>query len=234
MEARFEKSPFYDPAVTNLLRELSRLDFFSYGLLIGSWPMVVFTQMFTLSYGLTTNDIDFAVIGAMRIPQAPLETIPQLMERLGFSPLNDYSGIETYLQGVFEVEFMTHRRGAGSKGNPAAVVIQPWKVSAQPLPFIDMLFIRPVSVSIEDFHIRIPSPEALMLHKLIIAQRRTGQDKDEKRAKDLQQCLSLVEIARTEEVQQILAEYPMSQQVRRSVSKSCSEVNISVPGGLPW
>lgn len=184
MDIRFEISPYEEP-VTQLLRELSGLKFFGHGLLIGSWPMVVYTKHFKLMYGFATGDIDFAVRGVMRMPSAPRETIPELMERLGYSSLQDYSGIETYLREGFEVEFITHRRGGRG---PEAVVLQPWKISAQPLPFIDLLFIRPVTVTIEDFVICIPSPEALMLHKLIIAQRRTGRDKEFKKEKDLQQA----------------------------------------------
>lgn len=56
MEIVFERSPFFEP-VTELLRELERLGFFKHGLLIGSWPMLVYTDYFKLSYGLTTNDM---------------------------------------------------------------------------------------------------------------------------------------------------------------------------------
>jgi hypothetical protein len=231
MNIIFDKSPFFSP-VTKLLRELAVVDFFSHGLLIGSWPMIIYADHFTLPYALMTNDIDFAVSGAIKVPDTPRETIPKLMERLGYSALNDYSGIETFLQGEFEVEFLTHRKGGRS--DQASVVVQPWQVSAQPLPFIDMLFIRPVTVAIEDFKISIPSPEALMLHKLIIAQRRTGPSKDEKKEKDLQQCSALVNTAQTDEVQQILADYRMSKDVQRSLETSCAEAAIKIPGGLPW
>lgn len=159
MKIVFEHSPFFQP-VTNLLREMERMGFFSHGLLIGSWPMVIYSEHFTLAYGFTTNDIDFAIDSAVKIPATGGETIPELMDRLGYTPVHDYSGIETFIQGTFEIEFITHRRGGKA---PPSVVIPPWKVSAQPLPFIDLLFIRPATVVIEDFSIRIPSPEALML-----------------------------------------------------------------------
>ena len=63
MKIVFEKSPFLQP-VTDLLREMDKAGFFSHGLLIGSWPMLVYSEYFTLSYGLATNDIDFAVDNA--------------------------------------------------------------------------------------------------------------------------------------------------------------------------
>ncbi len=222
MNITFKKSPFLQP-VTDLLREMDKAGFFSHGLLIGSWPMLVYSEYFTLPYGLATNDIDFAVDNAVKIPSTGGETIPQILERLGYTSVLDYSGIETFLQGTFEVEFITHRRGGAA---PSAVVIPPWKVSAQPLPFIDLLFIRPITVNIEDFTVRIPSPEALMLHKLIIAQRRTGRDREFKKEKDLQQCSVLAEAVRSEEILQITSEYRLSKDARTLMSESCAAIGI--------
>jgi hypothetical protein len=203
LEIVFVHSPFVQP-VTDLLRELDGIGFFDHGLLIGSWPMTVYTRHFTLPYGLTTDDIDFAVANVVKVPPRPSETIPQVLVRLGYTPIQDYSlGIETYLHGTFEVEFVTHRRGGEG---PPSIVIPPWQVSAQALPFIDILFIRPAMVVIEEFTIRIPSPEALVLHKLIIAQRRTGLDREAKKEKDLQQCSVLVEVVRAEEMNRIVQE----------------------------
>jgi len=187
--------------------------------------MLIYTLHFTLPYGLTTNDIDFAVDNAVRVPATGGETIPQVLERLGYTAVHDYSGIETFLQGTFEVEFITHRRGGAA---PPAVVTPPWKVSAQPLPFIDLLFIRPTTVLIEDFIVRIPSPEALLLHKLIIAQRRTGRDKEFKKEKDLQQCSVLTEVVRHEEIQQLIREYRLSKDARKSVLESCVAIGFSL------
>lgn len=222
MNITFEKSPFLQP-VTDLLREMDKAGFFSHGLLIGSWPMLIYSEYFTLPYGLATNDIDFAVDNAVKIPSTGGETIPQILGRLGYTSVLDYSGIETFLQGTFEVEFITHRRGGAA---PPAVVISPWKVSAQPLPFIDLLFIRPITVDIEDFTVRIPSPEALMLHKLIIAQRRTGQDREFKKEKDLQQCSVLAEAVRSEEILQITSEYRLSKDARKLMLESCAAIGI--------
>jgi hypothetical protein len=179
---------------------------------------------FTLPYGLVTNDVDFAVDNAMKVSTTGGESIPEILERLGYTPVHDYSGIETFIQGTFEVEFITHRRGGEG---PPSIIIPPWKVSAQPLPFIDLLFIRPITVGIEEFNIRIPSPEALMLHKLIIAQRRTGRDREAKKEKDLQQCSVLAEIVRKDEVLQIVNEYRLSKDSRKALLASCEAIVLS-------
>jgi len=225
MKIVFPQTPFVQP-VTDLLRELDRIGFFSQGLLIGSWPMAIYADHFTLAYALATNDIDFAVENAVKIPAKRRETIPEILDRLGYTPIKDYSGIETFLHGTFEVEFLTHRRGGEA---PPSVVIPPWKVSAQPLPFIDLLFIRPNMVVIEDFNIRIPSPEAYVIHKLIIAQRRTGRDKDAKKEKDLQQCSALVEIIQVEEFQRLMNDYRLSKDTLKAIRFSCAEAGIILP-----
>lgn len=223
MHIVFERSPFFPP-VTDLLRELDKAGFFSHGLLVGSWPMLVYNVHFTLPYGLATNDVDFAVDNAVKVPITGGESIPEILERLGYTPVHDYSGIETFIQGTFEVEFITHRRGGEG---PPSIIIPPWKVSAQPLPFIDLLFIRPVTVCIEEFTIRIPSPEALLLHKLIIAQRRTGLDREAKKEKDLQQCSVLAEIVRKDEVLHIVQEYRLSKDSRKALLASCEAIGLS-------
>lgn len=230
MELKCHDSPFAGQ-VNDLLRELSRVKFFEHGLLIGSWPMVVYSQAYGLIYGLRTNDIDFAVVNTAR--KVDGTSLPDLLGQLGYEMLTDYrSGVEKYVHGTFEIEFLMHRRGGTA---PPAVDVPAWQVTAQPLPFIDILFLRPVTVYIEDYSLKIPSPEALMVHKLIIAQRRAGRDREEKKEKDLQQCSGLATIVRADEVQRILQEKRMSKEVRKEIATSCKEADLEMNAlGLYW
>ena len=68
-----------------------------------------------------------------------------------------------------------------------------------------------------------------MLHKLIIAQRRTGRDKEFKKEKDLQQCSVLAEIVRNEEIMQIIGEYRLSKDTRKSMLESCAAIGYTLP-----
>ena len=68
-----------------------------------------------------------------------------------------------------------------------------------------------------------------MLHKLIIAQRRTGLNKDFKKEKDLQQCSVLAEVVKIEEIHQIIAEYRLSKDSRKSMSESCTAIGYTLP-----
>jgi len=230
MDLACKPSPF-EASVNILLRSLSQVGFFDYGLMVGSWPMVVYAQMYGLRYALRTNDIDFAVVEAVRKNAGT--RLPDLLGQLGYELLTDYSsGVEKFVQDTFEVEFLVHRRGGTVS---PAVSLPAWQVVAQPLPFIDILFLHPVMVTIEDYSLRIPSPEALMVHKLIIAQRRTGRDRLAKKEKDLQQCSVLAEIVSADKVQRILHEKRMSKVVRKDIATSCMEKNLEMDAiGLYW
>jgi hypothetical protein len=230
MKIACSQSPFVEP-VDTLLRELSLVGFFNCGLLIGSWPMVVYAQEYGLIYSLRTDDIDLAIVNAVRKSDgAPL---PELLTQLGYEPLTAYpSGVQKYVQDTFEIEFLMHRRGGLA---PPSVTIPSWQVAAQPLPFIDILFLRPAEISLKDYVLRIPSPEALLVHKLIIAQRRDGVDKEWKKEKDLQQCTALATIVRYEEVQRILLEKRMSKDVRNGIRTSCREADLNMTAlGFVW
>lgn len=230
MQIQCERSPFIEP-VNELLRELSRVGFFDHSLLIGSWPMVVYAQHFKLAYALSTDDIDFAVVNTLRKQDGV--ALPELLENLGYTELKGYpDGIEKYVYGTLEVEFLIHRRGGSA---PPGVNVPAWQIAAQPLPFIDILFIHPTTVFVEGYALKIPSPEALMVHKLIIARRRDGSDKEWKKEKDLQQCTALAEVVRIDEVQHVLEEKKMSKTVRQDVAISCEEANLNMSDlGLVW
>lgn len=136
------------------------------------------------------------------------------------------------MKDTFEVEFLMHRKGGQA---PPAVTVPAWQITAQPLPFIDILFLSPVEVTVEDYSLKIPSPEALMVHKLIVAQRRSGADKEWKKQKDLQQCSALVEIVRVDQVSHILREKRMSKEVRNEIGKSCATADLVMTNlGLVW
>lgn len=58
--------------------------------------MIIFADHYTLSYGLATDDIDFAVENIIKLPEKRTDTIPEVLERLGYTPLHDYSGYEDF------------------------------------------------------------------------------------------------------------------------------------------
>jgi hypothetical protein len=124
------------------------------------------------------------------------------------------SRLQKFLAGTFEVEFLVHRKG----GCEEIVTVSKYNVNAQSLPFLDLLFIEPIMVHHSDFKVRLPSPEALFLHKLIIAQRRK---KESKRAKDLEQCATIAPHLDTVRLAEMAQNYKMGRETKRSILASC-------------
>jgi len=203
--------------VSKALATLAAANFFDDGLLVGSWAMLFYQELFGIQYVLRTDDIDFALRPevAREKGEADLEAA---LSGQGFDPVVDLlSGFQKFLSGTFEIEFLIHRKG----GRDEIVTIGKYNVNAQPLPFLDLLFIGPIEVRCPDFRVRIPSPEALFLHKLIIAQRRK---KESKREKDLEQGGTLAAHLNAGKLAEIVKNYRMSKETIRSVGKSCDTI----------
>ena len=61
MEVSIKNTTVFPENVADLLRSLSQADFFSQGLLVGSWVMLLYKEIFKIHYTLRTFDIDFAL-----------------------------------------------------------------------------------------------------------------------------------------------------------------------------
>jgi hypothetical protein len=70
--------------------------------------------------------------------------------------------------------------------------------------------------------VRLPSPEALFLHKLIIAQRRK---KESKKEKDLEQCATLAPHLDAGRLAEIVQGYRRSKDTVRNIQKSCVAID---------
>ena len=109
-------SPHIFPGeIEELLRQLDGIGFFDDAMLVGSWVMPLYRELFGMPYALRTLDIDFAVKivrGATSL-RADVESV--LME-LGYLPSIAQSGIQRFSRDSFTVEFIAHRRGGGDEG----------------------------------------------------------------------------------------------------------------------
>lgn len=103
------------------------------------------------------------------------------------------------------------------------VEVKHLNVSALPLPHVDILFLFPIVVDFGDYKIRIPSPEALFLHKLIIAQKRKSEAKKEN---DLAQCKILTGTLDFFKISQILKSLKLSGKSRRLMANSCKAIDF--------
>jgi hypothetical protein len=162
--------------IHELLRSLYESGFFSHGLLTGSWIFPLYEYAFNIRYPLKTFDIDFAV-NLASLNSLKSVDLEKILNALGYVTVFDYrTGLRKYSKGGFEIEFLVQRRGSRDADH---IPIKQLNVTATPLPFLDLLFQSTLVVNLGNLKIKIPSPEALFIHKLIIAQRRNNLVKQE-------------------------------------------------------
>jgi hypothetical protein len=101
--------------IHNLLRAMSGVGFFERSLLIGSWVMPMYEELYNAAYVLRTLDIDFAVHVA-HLRKHPRTDLEKLIIGLGFTDFIAAEGIQKFTSGGYEVEFITQRSGGRTIG----------------------------------------------------------------------------------------------------------------------
>lgn len=168
-EVRIQKPEIFPPEIHQLLHTLHDSGFFSNGLLTGSWIFPLYEHAFGIRYPLKTFDIDFA-INLTSPTSLNAFDLEKILNNLGYVTLFDYrTGLRKYSKKGFEIEFLVQRRRSRDKDY---IPLKQLNVTATPLPFLDILFQAILVVNLGNYKVKIPSPEAFFIHKLIIAQRR--------------------------------------------------------------
>lgn len=205
--------------VEQVLTVLGKAGFFDDGLLVGSWAMLFYRELYGIEYYLRTDDVDFA-LGSKVLKKQKGTDIEEALIAEGISSIIDnLTGLQKFLTGTFGIEFLIHRKG----GREEIVSIGRYNIHAQPLPFLDLLFVSPVIIQTAVYRIRVPSPESLFLHKLIIAQRRK---KESKRLKDLEQCSVLAPHLDSGKLKKLAECYTMSKATIQNIKRSCDNIGI--------
>lgn len=143
--------------------------------LIGSYCMEAYREGLRLSLPtIRTQDVDFLVNSPYKGREADIRS---LLAPLGFSPDFNTDGSTYFSNGVFKVEFLTPERG---RGTDKAVLINPLKIRAIPLRFLQMLLEHPVRIKKDDYAYFVPAPWVFAFHKILVAGRRKVRAKKEK------------------------------------------------------
>ena len=214
---RFEIFPL---EIRELLRSLCITGFFSHGLLSGSWVFPIYESAFKIRYPLKTFDIDF-VVNLSSFRSLKSVDLEKTLIGLGYVTVFDYrTGLRKYTKKGFEVEFLVQRRGGRDLDH---IAIKQLNVTATPLPFLQILFHAILLVNFGDFKIKIPVPEALFVHKLIIAQRRNNLVKQEN---DLSQCKALMPVLNQEEIVKIIRFFKFSTKTKKAIITSCQAIDF--------
>jgi hypothetical protein len=205
--------------IKNVFRAMSDVGFFERSVVIGSWVMLIYQELYGAKYVLRTLDVDFAVNIAHAKSKLRAD-LKQLITGMGFTDYFDAEGVQKFTGGGYEVEFIGQRSGGRSKG---ALSVPEWNVNAIPLPFIGIMTDFSNIAELSSFIIRFPIPEAFFLHKLIIAQRRLS---DAKRDKDLEQCSVIIPIINDERMRNIIQKQRFSKDTKRRIVASCKVIGF--------
>ncbi|HSF96422.1 MAG TPA: GSU2403 family nucleotidyltransferase fold protein [Thermohalobaculum sp.] len=142
-----------------------------------------------------TDDIDIAQFAKLAIEDKADPSMAETLAALSLSPVPtvDPKNRATRWQmpgGGAVVEFLTPRMTE----RQAIVKLAPLGLWAQGLPFLNFLIAEPipaVALYREGVLVQVPRPERYAIHKLIVAQRRSGPHRGKSR-KDLDQAAALI------------------------------------------
>jgi hypothetical protein len=173
-----------------ILKRFNRAKILDDLILIGSWCVYFYKDYFSdVPYidqaAIKTRDIDFLIDHPSRIKREV--NIPDLLKDLGF--LVDHKGSKGYIKMNHPdliLEFLVPERG---KGEDKPYDLPKLGINAVTLRFLNFLSMNTIQVKIENLRITLPHPANYALHKLIIFQRRS---KEEKALKDMNTAIAVL------------------------------------------
>lgn len=169
--------------------------------LVGSWCFLLYTEHFGVkSYPFRTVDIDFLIPNPFKSKKKI--NIADLLEGLGYKTAFNSDGSIYLWNPELKIEFITAEKGRGSE---KAIEIKNLSLRAIPLRYTDILLAEPVSIIEDGINVRIPSPASFALHKLLISAKRKNP---EKKAKDIEQALLVLDAVNREDVVKIYRSFP--------------------------
>ena len=161
-----------------VLRRFHKAGILNNFILVGSWCVYFYRDYFSgskyLDYdAIKTRDLDFLINDPKNIRHEV--DVPALLKDLGF--VIGFKGTDGYIKldhPELIIEFLIPEKG---KGTAKPVSLPKLGINAVALRFLNFLTKNTIKVKIEDFYLNMPHPANFALHKLIISQRRPGQEK---------------------------------------------------------
>ncbi|MDM8522811.1 GSU2403 family nucleotidyltransferase fold protein [Desulfococcaceae bacterium HSG8] len=158
-----------------VLRELQNAGVLEKLILAGSWCQYYYRILFDNAPEvplIRTSDIDFLV------PSRPLirktADVTQILNRIGFDNDFDYhTGLVKYVHPDPEIQFITP---AGRKRNTPCE-IRELNINAEGLAYLTLLQDFSFRMKDGDIGIRLPEPEAYVLHKILVSRKRRNTAK---------------------------------------------------------
>ncbi|HQL58199.1 MAG TPA: GSU2403 family nucleotidyltransferase fold protein, partial [Myxococcota bacterium] len=150
-------------------------------IVIGSWAEYLYEQSGLLSgfrSELRTRDIDF-VIRNKRKPNSPIN-LTNVFDEAGYIVEQDRITGKTRILTLarLEVEFLLAKVGAGLEGTMETNL----GIIAETLRNIDILRDNFIPVSVKDYVVNVPKPEAYIIQKMVINDERGDKSLKDQRA----------------------------------------------------
>ncbi len=185
-----------------VLKLLQKEELLEHLIVAGSWCLYFYKFYYNKRQSiatLRTRDVDFFIPSPKAIK---IEVdLPELLEHLGF--ITDFQGRAGYIRFVHPelfIEFLVPE-----KGRPITkpYKLKQLKINAQALRFLEVLQIRTVNIKVKDIELTLPHPSCFVLHKILVYKRRPKKDK---RAKDIEQIIRVLDFLQKQREFDSLAE----------------------------
>ncbi|MDD4146559.1 MAG: GSU2403 family nucleotidyltransferase fold protein [Clostridia bacterium] len=196
-----------------------------YLVLVGSWAEYLYEAVYYKGYNsyLKTKDMDF-LIPNINKPKSKFNLAEVLVESGYIQDIDYLTGVtKFYKDGVIELEFLATVKGSGEK---TIYEVQTLGIKVEGLRHIDFLSDNSFVLLANDLYIRVPYPQAYLLHKLMINEQRQGykKEKDINAVKNL--LFYLKENPQEHNFLKMLYENRLTQNQRKKISKICEEAKI--------
>lgn len=167
------------------IKLLSDNDLLDKVIVVGSWAEYIYAQCGLLkdfSSNLKTLDLDF-LIKNMRLPKIPA-SLTSIAANAGYDILHDYLEDTTKIvspEGL-EIEFLINQMGSGGQN----ILKTNLGVNAQALRHLDITLRNTVTVDFFSMSITVPTPEAYVIGKMVINDKRKAKaEKDQEAVRNL-------------------------------------------------
>jgi len=152
----------------SVLRSLQAHDVLRHFVLVGSWCLTIYRQLYQENATIpATRTMDADILVPRRLPPGVNLDIHQLMESNGFITETDYpNGFHRFIHPDLNFEFLTN---AGATSDTSVHRFQQLGITVQELRYMNIPLQYPMTVPIEDIEITVPEPEAFALHKIIVS-----------------------------------------------------------------
>lgn len=172
-----------------IIKLLDSFNLLDHLIIIGSWAEYLYEKGNILSefkHSIKTEDIDF-LVDNIRKPYESIDIIKVLEDKDYIVDLN-YNGVPKIFNENIEIEFL-----AKQKGKPVNPVwVNSLKINAPTLTHLEFFSEHSILVEYKEVKVKIPSPSAYLIHKILIQNERQ-QDKKQKDFDAIEYLIGFIE-----------------------------------------